>query len=126
MLVPIFRGKGVVRNCSAYRGVKLLEHAMKIVERVLKRRIQELVRIDVMQCGFIPGRGTTTALFVVRIMQEEYRNERKKLHMCFVDIEKAFNRVLRKIDGVGDEKERFTRINCKSGDEFLSRSKDRG
>ena len=39
VLVPIFKGKGDVRNCNTYRGVKLLEHAMKIVQRVLERRI---------------------------------------------------------------------------------------
>ena len=40
----------------------------------------------------MPGRGTTNALFVVRRMQEEYRVKKKKLCMCFVDIEKAFDR----------------------------------
>ena len=35
-----FQGKGDVRNCNTYRGVKLLEHAMKIVERVLERKIR--------------------------------------------------------------------------------------
>ena len=43
-------------DCGAYRGVKLLEHAMKIVERVLKNRIRELVMTDEMQFGFILGR----------------------------------------------------------------------
>ena len=95
VLVPIFKGKGEVRNCSTYR-VKLLEHAMKIVERVLERRIRESVNIDSMQFGFMPGKGTTDALFVVRRMQEEYRNE-KKLYKCFVDIEKTFDRVPRKV-----------------------------
>ena len=28
-------------DCGAYRGVKLLEHAMKIDERVLEKRISE-------------------------------------------------------------------------------------
>ena len=36
---PIFKGKGDVMNCGSYRGVKLLEHGMKIIERVLERRI---------------------------------------------------------------------------------------
>ena len=43
VVVPIFKGKGDVMDCGAYRGVKLLEHAMKIVERVLEKRIRELV-----------------------------------------------------------------------------------
>ena len=37
VIVPIFEGKGHVMSCGSYRGVKLLEHAMKIVERVLER-----------------------------------------------------------------------------------------
>ena len=44
----------------------------------------------------MPGKGTTDALFVVRRMQEEYSNK-KKLYMCFVDIEKALDRVPRKV-----------------------------
>ena len=36
MIVPIFK-KGDVMSCGSYRGAKLLEHAMKIVERVLER-----------------------------------------------------------------------------------------
>ena len=36
VLVPILE-KGDARNRIAHRGVKLLEHAMKIIERVLER-----------------------------------------------------------------------------------------
>ena len=97
---------------------------MKIVERVLEKRVRELVNIDLMQFGFMPRRGTTDALFVERRMQEEYRDKKKKLYVCFVDIEKAFDKSSKKGDGVGDEKERFTRSNCKSSDEPLSRGKN--
>ena len=34
VMVPIYKRKEDVKNCSAYKGVKLLEHGMKIVERV--------------------------------------------------------------------------------------------
>ena len=50
---------------------------MKILERVLERRIRELVKIDSMQFGFMPGRGTTDALFVVRRMQDHIGIRRK-------------------------------------------------
>ena len=96
VLVPIFKGKGDVRNCNTYRKVKLLEHALKIVERVLQRMIRALVIIDSMQFGFMPGIETTDALFVVRRMQERYR-DKKKLYVCFVNIEKTFDRVPRKV-----------------------------
>ena len=36
VVIPIFEGKGDIKNCDMYRGVKLLEHAIKIVERVLE------------------------------------------------------------------------------------------
>ena len=44
-VVPIFKGKGDVIDCGAYRGVKLLEYAMKIVNRVLENRIRGLKAI---------------------------------------------------------------------------------
>ena len=47
----------------------------------------------------------------------------KKLYMCFADIEKAFDSS-KKGDGVGNEKERFTKSNSKSSDEPLSLGKN--
>ena len=50
-----------------------------------------------MQFDFMPERGTTDALFVGRRMLENYKDKKKKLNMYFVNIEKAFDRVLRKV-----------------------------
>ena len=97
VVVSIFKGNGDVMDCGAYRRVKLLEHAMKIVERVLENRIRGLVTTDDMQFGFMSGKGTTHALFLLRRMQEEFRGREKKLYMCFVDLEKTFDRVPRKV-----------------------------
>ena len=36
-------------------------------------------------------------MFIMRMMQEEYHAKGKKLYMFFVDIEKDFDRVLRKV-----------------------------
>ena len=55
VLVLIYNGKGEVINCRAYRGVKLLKHGIKIVERVLEKRIRALVEVHDLQFGFIPG-----------------------------------------------------------------------
>ena len=46
-------------------------------------------------------RGTTDVNFVVRQLQEKYLAANKRLYMAFVDLEKAFYRVPRK---VGTEK----------------------
>ena len=66
-------------------------------ESVEENRIRGLVRIDDMQFGFMPGKGTTHALFLVRRMQEEFRGREKKLYMCFADLEKAFDKVPTKV-----------------------------
>ena len=97
VIVPTFKGNGDVISCGSYRGVKLLEHAMKIVERVLERQIRTLVNLNKMRFGFMPGKVTVDAIFIVRRMQEEYQKKDKKLYMCFVDMEKAFDRVPRKV-----------------------------
>ena len=62
---PIFMGKGDIRNCNRYGSVMLLEHGMKVVERVVKKRLHRIVTVDDMQFGFVPERGTTDAVFIL-------------------------------------------------------------
>ena len=68
-----------------------------------------------MQFGFMPGKGTTNALLIVRRMQEKYKD--KKLFMCFVDLKKAFDS--KNSNAMGTEKERTTRNICESSDESV-------
>ena len=53
--------------------------------------------VDEMQFGFMPERGTIDAVFILRRMQEEYHAKGKKLYVCFENLEKAFDRVQRKM-----------------------------
>ena len=49
IVVPIFNWKGDIRNCSCHRAMKLLEHEMDVVERVLVKRLCRIVSVDEMQ-----------------------------------------------------------------------------
>ena len=97
VVVPIFKGIGGVMSCGSYRGVKLLEHTIKIVITLLERRIRTLSNLNKMKFGFILRKGTVCAIFIVKRMQEKYQKKDKKLYMCVVDMKKAFDRVPRKV-----------------------------
>jgi len=92
-VLSIYRGKGDPMECGSYRGIKLLEHAMKVVETIFEHRIWQQIDTDDMQFGFMKDKGTTDAIFIVRQMQENFRVKGKKFYFGFVDLEKAFDRV---------------------------------
>ena len=52
--------------------LKLLEHAMKVVERIFVHRIWQQIEVDDMQFGFMKGKGITDTIFAVRQMQENF------------------------------------------------------
>lgn len=96
-LIPFYKNKGDVADCGNYRAIKLTSHALKIWEIVIANRIVEITEITPNQCGFTRGVGTTDAIHTIRILMEKYKALKKDLHLVFVDLEKAFDRVPRKL-----------------------------
>ena len=82
---------------------------MNIVEKVLEKRLRHVVKVNEMQFGFMPGKGTIDAVFILRRLQEEYLEKEKRLYMCFVELEKAFDRVPRKVVEGTEGREVFQR-----------------
>ncbi|TWW53877.1 R2DM Retrovirus-related Pol polyprotein from type II retrotransposable element [Takifugu flavidus] len=96
VVVPLFK-KGDRRVCSNYRGITLLSLPGKVYSGVLERRVRRIVepRIQEEQCGFRPGRGTVDQLYTLSRVFEAAWEFAQPVHMCFVDLEKAFDRVPR-------------------------------
>ena len=56
--------------------------------------IRQQVDIDSMQFGFMPGRSSTDAIFILRQMQEKHHLKRKTMYAAFVDLEKQLTESL--------------------------------
>ena len=96
-VITLLHKKGDKTECGNYRGISLVSHAGKILLKVVSRRLsayceaKELLPEE--QCGFRPDRSTTDMVFVVRRLQEVGRKAGVSLHMCFIDLQKAYDTV---------------------------------
>uniref|UniRef100_A0A8C6LI62 Reverse transcriptase domain-containing protein n=1 Tax=Nothobranchius furzeri TaxID=105023 RepID=A0A8C6LI62_NOTFU len=96
VVILLFK-KGDHRVCSNYRGITILSLPGKVYPGVLERRVHRIVepQIQKEQCGFHPGRGTLDQLYTLRGILEGVWEFAQPVYMCFVDLEKAFDRVPR-------------------------------
>ena len=97
LMIYIFKQKGDIMECGNHRGIKLTEHGLKVLERILDERLREIVKIGKQQYGFMKGRGTLDAIFIVRQLQEKRLEGNQKLFCAFIDLEKAYDRIPREV-----------------------------
>jgi len=90
VVLPLYKGTGDPMECGSYRGIKLLEHAMKVVERIFEHRIRQQTEMDDIQLGFMKGKGTTDAIFMARHIQENFRVKCKKVLFWFCGFGESF------------------------------------
>ena len=96
VIVPIYK-KGDKKVCGNYRGISLLSVPGKIYAGVLEKKLRNIVegKLDEGQCGFRPLRGCQDQIFSLRQISEKYYEKGKEVFLCFIDLEKAYDRVPR-------------------------------
>src|SRR6267154_724498 len=96
------------QECNDFGTIALISHASKILLHLIKRRITPIVerQLGDSQMGFRKGKGTRDAIFQLRMISERVTQmniekelqgkkttKKKKLYLCFVDYQRAFDRV---------------------------------
>ena len=98
VLISIYKNKGDAQCCENYGRIKQMSHTIKVWDRIIEARLRDRVEISKQQYGFIPGKGTTNAMFALRMLMEKYRKGQRELHLSYItfaDLEKAYDRVPR-------------------------------
>ena len=94
VMVPIPKKTKAV-ECEDHRTISLISHASKIMLKILTKRIEARTKdfIGRNQFGFRKGCGTRDAVGVMRMLCERSLEHGNDIYICFVDFEKAFDRV---------------------------------
>ena len=82
-------------QCKDYRTISLMSHVLKLFLRIIHQRIYRRIEehLTNTQFGFRNGLGTREALFSMQVLIQRCRDVNCEVHICFIDFEKAFDRV---------------------------------
>ena len=96
VIISVFK-KGDRKQSANYRGISLLSLPGKVYAKCLKRKCREIVESNLEdgQCGFRASRSSTNQIFTLKQIFEKSWEYGKDLFACFVNLEKAYDRVPR-------------------------------
>jgi hypothetical protein len=74
-----------------------MSYTMKLWERIIEHRLRGVTNVTESQFGFVPERSTMEAIFLIRQLMKRYREQKKDLHMVFIDLKKVYNKLPKNI-----------------------------
>ena len=82
-------------DCADLRTIRLTSHVTSILLKIILYRNSAAIdrEIGENQSGFRKGKGTREGTFNRRTINERYLEKQKDVYICFIDYEKAFDRV---------------------------------
>ena len=97
VIVTLDKGKGSQIDCASHKAISLISLGSKFYARILARRIQEKSErlLWEAQGGFRPGKGCMDQIFSLRIITKKFFAVNQKLFCASVDLEKAFDTVVK-------------------------------
>ncbi|KAH9616130.1 hypothetical protein KSS87_018633 [Heliosperma pusillum] len=78
IIVPLYKNKVDVQDCSNYRGIELMSHTMKLWKHIMEQRLRKCVDIshNQFEFGFMPRRSTMEAICIMRQLMEHYQDKK--------------------------------------------------
>ena len=100
--IAVLFKKGSAMDCNNYRGLSLISHIGKVLERLIQNRLVKYVEevihfIPENQNGFRSARSTIDSIFCSRIISSYCREKHNICIKCFVDLTKAYDKVDRDV-----------------------------
>lgn len=87
--------KNNAKKCEDHRLISLMSHSLKLFLKIIHQRIFRKCEQNISdsQFGFRQGLGTREALVATQVLVQNCHDQRKDVCLCFIDFEKAFDRV---------------------------------
>jgi hypothetical protein len=74
-----------------------MSHIIKLWERIIEHRLRGVTNVVKNQFGFMSERSTMEGIFLIRQLMKRCREQKKDMHMVFIDLEKAYDKVHRNV-----------------------------
>ena len=91
-ITTIWKGKGDKERFENHRGITVSSSVGSILEEVIDRRMEKLVKLSPGQAGGVKGAATADHLFLLRGIMAIAISQKKNLFLTFFDVQKAYDR----------------------------------